>query len=75
MIWTTWLAMILALLVANAANGVVKGLEKSEEFMDIEPQHSNLSLSHDVTSAARNIKILAWGMFCILAYHNGSAFF
>ena len=74
MVWATWLAMVLALLVATSLNSAVKQLENSAEFKDSDI-HPLMSPSHNLTSSVRNARTIAWSVFMLLAIHNSAPFF
>ena len=69
MVWATWLAMVLALLLATGLNSAVKQLANSAEFKDSDI-HPLMSPSHNLTSNVRNARAVAWSVFALLAMHN-----
>jgi len=74
MVWATWLAMVLALMVATSLNSAVKQLENSAEFKDSDI-HPLMSPSHNLTSSMRSSRTVAWGVCALLAIHNSAPFF
>jgi hypothetical protein len=68
MVWVTWLAMVLALLLATGLNSAVKQLANSAEFKDSDI-HPLMSKSHSLTSDVRNARTVAWSVFALLAIH------
>ena len=74
MVWATWLAMLLALLLATGLNSAVKHLVNSAEFKDSDT-HPLMSKSHNLTSDVRNARTVAWSVFVLLAMHNIASLF